>query len=182
MGQELLQQVATWNAEGRNDMSKFGEILWRFDGFSNKTFKIVTIQVRGMHLFIWFIACIETVGPCRFWVLAPIAQCRFGVLAPIAQCRFGVLAPIAQCRFGVLAPIAQCRFGVLAPIAQCRFGVLAPIAQCRFGVLAPIAQCRFGVLAPIAHVGLGCLHLLPNQLCIFRSLHIYSISNQFFLD
>ena len=91
MGQELLQHVATWNAEGRNDMSKFGEILWRFDGFSNKTFKIVTIQVRGMHLFIWFIACIETVGPCRCGVLAPIAHVGLGCLHLLPNVGLGCL-------------------------------------------------------------------------------------------
>ena len=49
MGLEVLQRVSTWDADGRNNMTNFGETLWRFDVFSNKTFKVVTIQVISIN-------------------------------------------------------------------------------------------------------------------------------------
>ena len=46
LGREVLEQVAIWDAGGRNDLRTFGKNLWRFEGFANKRFKVVTIEVR----------------------------------------------------------------------------------------------------------------------------------------
>ncbi|KAI0233745.1 hypothetical protein LSAT2_016012, partial [Lamellibrachia satsuma] len=49
LGKEVLEQVGTWDAKGRNTRSAFGKNLWRFDGFANKRFRVVTIELSTFH-------------------------------------------------------------------------------------------------------------------------------------